>query len=81
MDTPLGIDHFAEVIQPNQTAALTIGKVRKWVTVDEKGQPYIGNVVDVTLSCDSRAVEEETAAKFLDLFTKLLGRPQSLLTE
>lgn len=37
------------------------------------------NVVDVTLSCDCRVIDEELAGKFLDRFQKYLSTPEMLV--
>lgn len=37
------------------------------------------NVVDVTLSCDNRVIDEELAGKFLERFQKYMSTPEMLV--
>jgi len=80
-ETPFAVDNFAEVISPSQTAVLTVGKMKKKVTVSEEGKPMVRTVADVTLSCDQRVIDEDTAAHYLDILRKFVSHPQILLSE
>ncbi|CAG2105825.1 unnamed protein product [Medioppia subpectinata] len=58
-----GISEFSAVINPPQSAILAIGSSRQ--VLDDSD--CVQNLVRVTLSYDCRAIEEEMAAKFLEV--------------
>jgi len=66
----LDVDILTEVIKPPQTAIVAIGKGRKVVVPDDKGNLSIATVCEVTLSADQRVIDEELAGKFLTSFRK-----------
>lgn len=69
-----GITEFSAVINPPQTAILAIGSSQ--LEFDRYDQ--IKSSMTVTLSYDSRAIDEEVAAKFLEVFKKSLEDPALL---
>ncbi|KAI1295368.1 Pyruvate dehydrogenase protein X component, mitochondrial [Halotydeus destructor] len=69
-----GIAEFCAVINPPQSAILAIGGSR--LVVNDHGG--LEQRMTVTLSYDVRAIEEETAAKFLETFTQLMNDPVSM---
>jgi hypothetical protein len=60
----LGIDSFDAIVNPPQVAILAIGSTRQ-IPVVENSEIVIRKVANLTLTCDHRAVDGATGAKFL----------------
>ena len=58
-----GISEFSAVINPPQTAIMAVGSSR--LTVSSDGKPQTS--MTVTLSYDSRALDETEASQFLEV--------------
>ncbi len=69
-----GITEFSAVINPPQSAILAIGTSR--LILDDNNETQ--HVMSVTLSYDSRVIEEDTAAKFLETFKTVIEDPIAL---
>ena len=63
-----GIKEFSAVINPPQAAILAVG--RGVPTFNESGQ--VNELMRGTLSYDSRVIDEEVAAEFMETFSKVL---------
>lgn len=73
-----GIDQFTAIINPPETAILAIGGVEeKPVVID--GQLEVRQRMRVTMSCDHRAIDGATGAKFLQTVRRYIENPLSLL--
>jgi len=72
-----GVERFDAVINPPQVAILAVGAVRAAV-VPREGGPAIGELMDLTLSCDHRVVDGAVGAAFLASLRELLERPDRL---
>ncbi len=72
-----GVENFIAVLVPPQAASLAVGAVRTLPVVAE-GAVGIGRRMKVTLSCDHRALDGQTAAAFLKEFIRILEHPQEL---
>ncbi len=59
-----GVESFAAVINPPESAILAVGKIMPVVTVID-GQVAVRNRVNLTLSADHRIVSGKYAARFL----------------
>ncbi|XP_018115751.1 pyruvate dehydrogenase protein X component, mitochondrial isoform X2 [Xenopus laevis] len=74
-----GITGFSAVINPPQSCILAVGRsrVELALTEGEEGNPQLcqKQVMNVTLSSDSRLVDDELASKFLECFRKNLENP------
>src|SRR5438094_1783587 len=69
-----GIERFVAVLNPPQAAILAIGSVEdKVVAVD--GQPVVRPRMELTLTCDHRAVDGATGAEFLRDLKAFLEEP------
>jgi len=68
-----GIESFAAVINPPESAILAVGKVMPVVTVAE-GQVVVQNRVNLTLSVDHRVASGKYAAEFLGAIVQELER-------
>ncbi|XP_007610470.1 pyruvate dehydrogenase protein X component, mitochondrial isoform X2 [Cricetulus griseus] len=77
-----GIDEFAAVINPPQACILAVGRFRPVLklTEDEEGNPQLRQhqLITVTMSSDSRVVDDELATRFLESFKANLENPMRL---
>lgn len=72
-----GIESFTAIINPPNAAILAIGAIRD-VPVVENGQVVAGKRMHLTLSCDHRAVDGATGARFLSAVQGYLEEPLTL---
>jgi pyruvate dehydrogenase E2 component (dihydrolipoamide acetyltransferase) len=73
-----GIDQFTAIINPPEAGILAIGGVEeKPVVID--GQLEVRQRMRVTMSCDHRAVDGATGAKFLQTVRGYIENPLSLI--
>lgn len=74
-----GIDEFTAVINPPQACILAIGRFRPVLklTQDEEGNAKLQQhqLITVTMSSDSRVVDDELATRFLESFKANLENP------
>jgi pyruvate dehydrogenase E2 component (dihydrolipoamide acetyltransferase) len=73
-----GIDEFTAVINPPEAAILAVGAMTAKPVVREN-QIVVRQIMRVTMSCDHRAVDGATGAKFLQTFKKILENPLYLV--
>ncbi|XP_021512168.1 pyruvate dehydrogenase protein X component, mitochondrial isoform X1 [Meriones unguiculatus] len=77
-----GIDEFAAVINPPQACILAVGRFRPVLKLseDEEGNPQLQQhqLITVTMSSDSRVVDDELATRFLESFKANLENPMRL---
>ena len=73
-----GIQDFTAIINPPNACILAIGAVRS-VPVVEDGAVVAGTRMTLTLSCDHRAVDGATGARFLADVKGLLEQPVTML--
>jgi pyruvate dehydrogenase E2 component (dihydrolipoamide acetyltransferase) len=74
-----GIEEFAAIINPPESAILAVGAVTPEVVVAEDGSFVVQRRMRVTLSCDHRTVDGLLGAKFLQELKRLLEHPLNLL--
>ena len=73
-----GIDQFTAIINPPETGILAIGAAEaKPVVVD--GSVVVRRRMRVTMSCDHRAIDGATGAKFLQTVRQLIENPLLLV--
>jgi pyruvate dehydrogenase E2 component (dihydrolipoamide acetyltransferase) len=73
-----GIDHFTAIINPPEAGILAVGGVEdKPVVID--GQLEVRQRMRVTMSCDHRAIDGATGAKFLQTLKRYVENPLSLI--
>ncbi|CAC5424949.1 DLAT [Mytilus coruscus] len=70
-----GISEFTAVINPPQTAIMAIGSSR--LVAGEDGQPQTN--MTVTVSYDSRAIDETNASQFLEVFKEVMESPSLMI--
>lgn len=73
-----GIDEFTAIINPPDACILAVGGIKETVIVKD-GQMKIGNVMNVTLSCDHRVVDGAVGSAFLLTLKGLLEDPVRIL--
>jgi pyruvate dehydrogenase E2 component (dihydrolipoamide acetyltransferase) len=71
------LDRFDAIINPPQVAILAVGAAREAVVV-RNGQPAVGKLVSLTLSCDHRVVDGAVGAAFLRTLRELIETPAPL---
>jgi pyruvate dehydrogenase E2 component (dihydrolipoamide acetyltransferase) len=72
-----GIDFFAPIINPPESAILGVGRiVKKPVVLDDK--ITIRSIIALTLVADHRIIDGAVAARFLQTLKGLLENPQYL---
>jgi len=74
----LGIDEFTAVINPPEAAILAVGAVTPKPVV-RNNEIVVRQIMRVTMSCDHRAVDGATGARFLQTFKKILENPLYLV--
>ncbi len=71
----LGVGSFTAIIDPQQTAILAVGSVRRAPVEDDAQRVVFRDVMTLTLSCDHRVVYGADGARFLSRLCELLARP------
>lgn len=74
----LGIDEFTAVINPPEAAILAVGAVTPKPVV-RNNEIVVRQMMRVTMSCDHRAIDGATGARFLQTFRKILENPLYLV--
>jgi pyruvate dehydrogenase E2 component (dihydrolipoamide acetyltransferase) len=69
-----GIERFMAVINPPQVAILAVGSIEERVVVDD-GEMVVRPRMEMTLSCDHRAVDGAQGAEFLRTVKQLVEEP------
>jgi pyruvate dehydrogenase E2 component (dihydrolipoamide acetyltransferase) len=69
-----GIERFIAVLNPPQAAILAVGSVEDQVVAVD-GQPTVRPRMEITLTCDHRAVDGATGAQFLTTVKRFLEEP------
>jgi pyruvate dehydrogenase E2 component (dihydrolipoamide acetyltransferase) len=70
-----GTEEFTAIINPPEAAILAVGALREEVIVRD-GNPVVGQVMTLTLSCDHRIIDGLCAAKFMARLEQILLSPQ-----
>ncbi|HLA95312.1 MAG TPA: 2-oxo acid dehydrogenase subunit E2, partial [Pyrinomonadaceae bacterium] len=74
----MGIKEFTAIINPPEAGILAIGGANPTPVVRD-GQIVIRSIMSVTMSCDHRAIDGATGAKFLQTFKQMLESPAMML--
>ena len=74
-----GIDHFTAVLAPPAAGILAVGRTRAIPVVDAKQNIVVGQRMNITITCDHRAVDGATGARFLQAFKGLLEDPLTMI--
>jgi len=73
-----GIKEFTAIINPPEAAIIAVGAATP-VPVVRDGEVVVRNIMNVTMSCDHRAIDGATGAKFLQTFKQMLENPILML--
>lgn len=73
-----GVDNFDAILNPPQAGILAVGAVQR-VPVIEGQEIVAGQVMDVVLSVDHRAVDGAVGARWLATFRDLIEQPVAML--
>ena len=73
-----GIKEFTAIINPPEAAIIAIGAATPTAVV-RNGEIIVKNIMNVTMSCDHRAIDGATGAKFLQTFKQMLENPILML--
>ena len=73
-----GIDQFDAIINPPQGAILAVGAAQR-TPVETDYALSFATVVQLSLSCDHRAIDGAVGAKFMAELRRLIENPQSLV--
>lgn len=73
-----GIKEFTAIINPPEAGILAIGAATPTPVV-RNGEIVVRNIMHVTMSCDHRAIDGATGAKFLQTFKQMLENPILML--
>jgi pyruvate dehydrogenase E2 component (dihydrolipoamide acetyltransferase) len=72
-----GIDQFDAILNPPAACILAVGRIQRTPVVDND-RIVIGDRLNLTLSCDHRAVDGALGARYMDELRDILERPESL---
>lgn len=75
---PFGVEQFDAIINPPQGAILAVGAARP-EPIDDDGAIRIVPVLNLSLSCDHRAIDGADAGRFLAALSELIEHPERLL--
>jgi len=73
------VDVFNAIVNIPQAAILAVGRIAERV-VAVNGQPTVGSMLTVSLSCDHRVVDGARGAQFLDDLASLIENPLGMLS-
>lgn len=74
-----GIKEFYAIINPPQSAILSVGGVEKRPIVNSNNEIAVANIMSLSLSCDHRIIDGVTGARLLDKLKQLIQNPYMLL--
>ena len=73
-----GIKEFTAIINPPEAAIIAVGAAAQTPVV-RSGEIVARSIMSVTMSCDHRAIDGATGAKFLQTFKQMLENPILML--
>ena len=73
-----GVESFTAILNPPQSAILTVGALVKKPAVDDRGRVAARDMMTLTLVCDHRILYGADGAQFLARIKELLEQPLSL---
>lgn len=74
----MGIKEFTAIINPPEAAIIAVGGSNPTPVVRD-GQITVRSIMNVTMSCDHRAIDGATGARFLQTFKQMLESPAMML--
>jgi pyruvate dehydrogenase E2 component (dihydrolipoamide acetyltransferase) len=73
-----GIDQFDAIINPPQGAILAVGGINRVLAEREGGEAMFESRMQLSLSCDHRAIDGAAAAQFMATLKGLIEAPEGL---
>lgn len=73
-----GIDQFDAIINPPQGAILAVGSITRAAAEGPGGATVFENCMELSLSCDHRAIDGATGAQFMATLRGLIEQPEGL---
>ena len=74
-----GVDNFDAIINPPQSAILSIGSIKNTPVVSDEGNIVPGLIMKVGMSCDHRVIDGAVGAEYLAELKKRIENPASML--
>jgi pyruvate dehydrogenase E2 component (dihydrolipoamide acetyltransferase) len=75
-----GIDQFDAIINPPQGAILAVGGINRVLAEREDGEAAFESRMQLSLSCDHRAIDGAVGAQFMATLQGLIEEPERLFT-
>ena len=75
-----GIDQFDAIINPPQGAILAVGGINRVLAESEDGDAMFESRMQLSLSCDHRAIDGAVGAQFMATLKALIESPERLFT-
>lgn len=75
-----GIDQFDAIINPPQGAILAVGGINRVLAEREDGDAIFESRMQLSLSCDHRAIDGAVGAQFMATLKALIEAPERLFT-
>lgn len=73
------IENFSAIINQPETAILAVGKMMKKPVAAENDEIVVKPMMNLTLSCDHRAIDGAAGAKFLQNLKQILEEPINMI--
>lgn len=73
-----GVDNFTSIINQPNSAILSVGGIQQKPVV-KNGEIVVGNVMNLTLSCDHRTIDGAVGAAFLNTLKKFIENPVTMM--
>jgi len=74
-----GVEHFTAIINPPNSAILSVGAAVKKPVVGEDGELTVGHEMSMTMASDHRVIDGAMAAQYLATVKQMLESPATLL--
>jgi pyruvate dehydrogenase E2 component (dihydrolipoamide acetyltransferase) len=75
-----GIDQFDAIINPPQGAILAVGGINRVLAERDDGEAEFESRMQLSLSCDHRAIDGAVGAQFMATLKGLIEQPERLFT-
>lgn len=73
-----GVDNFTSIINQPNSAILSVGGIKQKPVV-KNGEIVVGNVMNLTLSCDHRTIDGAVGAAFLNTLKQFIENPVTMM--
>ncbi|MGY6650411.1 2-oxo acid dehydrogenase subunit E2 [Wenyingzhuangia sp. IMCC45574] len=73
-----GVDNFTSIINQPNSAILSVGGIKQKPVV-KNGEIVVGNIMNLTLSCDHRTIDGAVGAAFLNTLKQFIENPVTMI--